>query len=69
MAGAAATGSPSESRPPGAAPDMIWLPTDALWSHDVAAAVASVQAGAATAEHSAYVARLAGMPGAEAKGG
>jgi len=47
----------------------LWLPADALWSHDVAAAVASVQAGAATAEHAAFVARLADVPATGSSGG
>ncbi len=47
----------------------LWLPADALWSHDVAAAIAAVQAGAATGEHAAFVARLTGEPGAGTAGG
>lgn len=47
----------------------LWLPADALWSHDLAAAIAAVQAGTATAEHAAFVAQLTGEPAAGSSGG
>ncbi|MEO8082771.1 MAG: Uma2 family endonuclease [Ardenticatenales bacterium] len=38
----------------------LWLPADALWAHDLAAAIATTQAGIATDAHAAFVARLGG---------
>ena len=37
----------------------LWLPADAVWARDTAAALAAVRAGVATASHAALLERLA----------